>query len=406
MSGVQDSGRSVLRSLNTGAVLRAVVEQGPVSRAGIARATGLSNVTVGAIAGELLDQELIVENGDTDSTAGRPGRLLELNAGAYASIGVKLSDRSVTGVLTDLRSTVIAEASRPLEHPSVEDFVRVLRDLTTALTADAGFDGDRILGVGIGLPGVVDRDAGTAVYSPFLQWVDVPVADMVSTALGVPVIVENDVNTLALAERWFGRGQGVQDFLLVTIGQGIGLGVVLGGELHGGARGGVGELGHVVVTDADDRCSCGNVGCLEAVASQGALLRQSAELTGRTGAIPVVDMDAFYVRADNDSGHAALLDLAGERIGRAVANLVNLLSPELVLVRGPGHFEGSRLASTMTESVERHTFTGLAGRTEVTVEHLDDMPWARGAASLVLSELFMSPATVPGAKAMRSGRTE
>jgi len=403
---MQDSGRSVLRSLNTGAVLRAVVDQGPVSRAGIARVTGLSNVTVGAIASELLGKELIVENGDTDSTAGRPGRLLELNSGAYGSIGVKLSDRSVTGVLTDLRSVVLAEASRPLERPTAEDFVRVLRDLTTSLTADAGLDWDRLLGVGIGLPGVVDRGAGTAVYSPFLQWIDVPVAEMASTALGLPVIIENDVNTLALAERWFGRGQGVQDFLLVTIGQGIGLGVVLGGELHGGARGGVGELGHMVVTDSGEQCGCGNTGCLEAVASEGALLRQSEELTDRAGTDPVLDMDGLYRRAEQDPGHAALLDLAGERIGRGLSNLINVLSPELVLVRGPGQFEGSRLALKMAESVERHTFTGLAGRTEVTVEHLDDMPWARGAASLVLSELFMSPATVPGAKAMRSGRAQ
>ncbi len=406
MSSSQDTGRSVLRSLNTGAVLRAVVESGPVSRAGIARATNLSAVTVGAIAGELLGQDLIVENGDTDATAGRPGRLLELNSGAYGSIGVKLSDRSVTGVLTDLRSKVLAEASRPLEHPSAEDFVRVLRDLTTSLTADAGMDWDRLLGVGIGLPGVVDRGAGTAVYSPFLQWIDVPVAELAETALGLPVIVENDVNTLALAERWFGRGQGVQDFLLVTVGQGIGLGVVLGGELHGGARGGVGELGHMVVTDADEACSCGSTGCLEAVASEGALLRQSEVLTQRSGSDPVLDMDELYHRAESDPDHADLVDVAGERIGRGVANLINVLSPELVLVRGPGRFEGSRLAARMTESVAHHTFAGLAGRTELRVEHLDDMPWARGAASLVLSELFMSPATAPGAKAMRSGRIQ
>jgi len=391
-------GSSLLRSLNSGAVLRAVIEHGPISRAGIARHTDLTNVTVGAIASELLAQDLITETGKTDSTAGRPGRLLELNAGAYAAIGAKLSDRALTCELTDLRANVVAEATTALEHPSPEDFVAALDHLVTSLLAETSIERSRLLGVGVGLPGVIDRAAGTARYSPFLRWTDVPVVDLAESALGLPVFVENDVNTLALTERWFGIGQHVQDFLLVTLGQGIGLGIVLNGVLHSGASGGVGEFGHMVVADSDAPCECGNVGCLEAIASEGALLRRSAEITRTSGAEPVLDMNELYLRAQTDPDHALLLNEAGEAVGRGIANLINILSPELVLVRGLGDFESSLLATKLAATVGVHTFPGLAGVSKLVLEHLDDGPWARGAASLVLSELFMTPASIARAR--------
>lgn len=391
------SGRSLLRSLNSGAVLRTVIDDGPVSRASVARHTGLTNVTVGAIVNELLDQNLISETGETDSTAGRPGRLLELNAMAYVAVGAKLADRALTCELTDLQANVLAEAITPLEHPSADEVIAALDDLVSELLASASVDRRRLLGIGIGLPGVVDRAAGVARLSPFLRWVDVPLAELAEEALGLPVVVENDVNTLALTERWFGRGQGVADFLLVTLGQGIGMGIVLDGDLHSGARGGVGEFGHVVVTDSVEQCECGNVGCLEAIASEGALLKRSAVLTNSSGDEPAVSMDDLYARAMHDAPHAALLAEAGDAVGRAIANTINVLAPELVLVRGHGDFGASLLADHIRLAVDQHTFPGLAGSTELIFERLDDGPWARGAASLVLSELFMSPVAVTSA---------
>lgn len=391
------SGHSLLRSLNSGAVLRTIIDRGPVSRASVARHTGLTNVTVGAIVTELLDQKLVSETGETSSTAGRPGRLLELNASAYVAVGAKLADRALTCELTDLQANVLAEAVIPLEHPSADEVIAALDRLVSRLLAGASVDRSQLLGIGIGLPGVVDRSAGVARLSPFLRWVDVSLAELAEEALGLPVVVENDVNTLALTERWFGRGQGIADFLLVTLGQGIGMGIVLDGDLHSGARGGVGEFGHVVVTDSAETCDCGNVGCLEAIASEGALLKRSAVLTDSSGADPVASMDDLYERARHDAPHAALLAEAGQAVGRGIANVINVLAPELVLVRGLGDFGESPLADHIRLAVEQHTFPGLAGSIELVFETLDDGPWARGAASLVLSELFMSPVAVTSA---------
>ncbi len=383
--------RPLARSLNSAAVLRSLVLNGPVSRAALARETGLSAVTVGAIVTELIEQGLVVDSGDTDATAGRPGRLLRFNSGAFVAIGVKLADRRLVGAITDLRATVLAEAHLPLDRPTPSDLIAALNDLVVTLLDETSIDRDRLLGVGIGLPGVVDQASGTTHHSPFLEWTDVPLVGMAEEALGVPVFIENDVSTLALTERWFGIGQDVSDFLLVTIGQGIGLGVVIDGRLHSGARGGVGEFGHMVVDDSTAQCACGNTGCLEATTSEPALLRQAAALAADKGLEPVKDLRELYQRALSDADHAAIVLAAGEALGRGIANLINVLAPEMVILTGDGLFEGSMIAESIAHSVESHVFAGLHDRYRLLIEQLPDGPWARGAASLVLSELFMSP---------------
>ena len=389
---MQADSRPLARSLNAAAVLRTVVAQRSVSRAAIARETGLSAVTVGAIVAELMEQGLVIESGDVDSTAGRPGRLLGFNASAYAAIGVKVADRRLTAAITDLRATVLAEAQLPLQRPSPTDLVEALQQLVTDLLTKVDLEKSQLLGVGIGLPGVVDASAGTTHYSPFLDWSDVELGPQAEDTLGVPVFIENDVGTLALTERWFGLGQDVSDFLLVTVGQGIGLGVVLDGRLHSGARGGVGEFGHMVVDDSSERCSCGNIGCLEAIASEASMLRQAAEVAASSGLEAVRDLRELYQRALAEPDLAAIVIRSGRALGRGIANLINVLAPELVVVTGDGITEDSLLARTVAATADQHVFVGLRGRFDLRVEQLPDGPWARGAASLVLGALFMSPA--------------
>lgn len=384
--------RPLARSLNAAAVLRTVVAEKGVSRAAIARETGLSAVTVGAIVTELIDQALIIESGDVDSTAGRPGRLLSFNASAFAAIGIKVADNRLTAAITDLRATVLAEAQLPLDHPSPDDLVDALKDLVDSLLVEVDLDRSQLLGVGIGLPGVVDASAGTTHYSPFLDWSDVELRPLAEDALGVPVFIENDVSTLALTERWFGLGQQVSDFLLVTVGQGIGLGVVIDGRIHSGARGGVGEFGHMVVDDSTETCKCGNTGCLESVASEGPMLRRAAEVAASSGTEAVADLRELYQRALVEPDLAAIVIRSGEALGRGIANLINVLAPELVIVTGDGITDEALLARTVASTVDEHVFVGLDGRFELRVEQLPDGPWARGAASLVLGTLFMSPA--------------
>lgn len=399
-------GNTFLRSLNSGAVLRAVIQHGPISRAAIARHTNLTNVTVGAIAADLLEQDLITDSGKTASTAGRPGRLLELNATAYLAVGVKLSDHSLSCFFTDLRANVVATKTVALTAPTPADLVLSLSSLVSDLLQETGFARERLLGVGIGLPGVIDSEAGIARYSPFLRWVDVPVVELVEEALELPTFIENDVNTLALTERWFGRGVDVQDFMLVTLGQGIGLGLVLDGALYRGRRGGVGELGHTVVSDSAQVCECGNTGCLEAIASEVALLSEAAQVCVDAGLAPVSDFNDLNRRAEDEPELMVLIDRAAQVVGRGIANMVNALSPELVLIHGVGEFVGSTFARRIASAVHASVFPGLAGNYQLEFGPLEDIRWAQGAASLVLSELFVAPGilTEPRTRTWKSQR--
>jgi N-acetylglucosamine repressor len=382
--------RGLVRAINRAAVLRAVKESAPVSRADLARLSGLSHVTVGAIVSDLMDLGLLVEGDLAPSTGGRPSRLLGLNADSYCAMGFKLTEDHAFGALTNLSAEVLAEVERPLPDHTPAGVVAVLEDSVQRLSDAAGLQPGRLLGVGVGLAGVVNGREGVCRISPFLGWRDVPLAALAREALGVPVLVDNDVNTLALAERWFGAGQGVDNFLLVTLGRGVGLGIVIDGSLYRGT-GGAGEFGHVLVDGSDRRCSCGKTGCLEAHVAEGALLEAASERRRRRRRRQPASVDELYELAERDAACAAVLTDAGGVLGRELANLVNLFAPTLVILSGEGVRAGPRLLGAAEQETRRHVFSGLRDTYRLVAEALPEGAWARGAASLVLAELFELP---------------
>lgn len=383
--------RGLVRGINRSVVLRAVKEAGALSRADLARASGLSQVTIGSIVSELIDRRLLIEGDEAPSNGGRPSRLLLLNGGAYAAAGLKVTEDHVFGALTDLEATVLAEATRPLPTNDPDDAASAMGELIDDLLATSGVSRSRLLGVGIGMAGVIDGPSGVCRYSPFLDWRDVPVADLVEAVVGVPVLVDNDVNTLAHAERWFGAGQDVSDFLLVTVGRGVGLGIVTDGTLFRGAAGAAGEFGHTLVDESDRPCSCGRTGCLEAIVGEAALLEAARDARRRRRRAQPTTVAELYALVDEDPDVAALVAAAGQKLGRGIANLVNLFAPELVIVSGEGLEAGPTLVDAIADEVGRHVFPGLADSYRLVAEPLPEGAWARGAASLVLSEIFETP---------------
>jgi N-acetylglucosamine repressor len=387
--------RPLVRSINRAMVLHEVRQRGPLSRAAIARATGLSSVTVGAIAGELLSYGLVAEQDGAPSGRGRPASLLSFAPSSFQAVGIKLMEDHLVGAATNLDAEPLAEAEHGLRTTQPAHVVDAVCALVDRLVADAVLDRGRLLGVGIGMAGVVDGDEGVCRHSPFFGWRDVPIAARAAEALGTPVMVENDVNTLALAERWFGVGHDVDDFLLVTLGRGVGLGIVREGRLHRGAHGGAGEFGHTVVDGNNRPCSCGNVGCLEATVSESALL-EAAKTLSRAGGRELDDVEELYRRAGDDPRLRALLEQAGGVLGRGLANLVNLFAPSLVIVSGEGVRAGSIMLEAVRQEVSLHVFPGLRDTYKFAIEPLPDAAWARGAASLVLGELFDVPLRAGG----------
>jgi predicted NBD/HSP70 family sugar kinase len=385
--------RDFIRALNRSAVLNTIKTSGPTSRTEVARLTGLSAATITGITADLIADNLVFEKASGDSRGGRRPILLAVNPRGRYVIGLKLTETQLISALTDLEATVIAKRTDSIAGHSLEQVLDGMSALVPALLREGGLSKKQLLGVGLGLAGIVDAERGRLRLSPYFGWRDVPLRDLLQARLRVPVIVDNDVNTLTLAEKWFGAGQGVDHFLTVTIGRGVGLGIVVNGQFYRGARGGAGEFGHTVIDPDGPLCDCGKRGCLETFVGDPGLLRMAAQAVAR-GELDGPEADTADLIRRAASGQAAaqaILATAGEALGRGVADLLNLFNPQRVIIGGEGVQAGEWLFGPMRAALERHVMAGLAGDTEIRIEPWGDDAWARGAASLVLRELFESP---------------
>lgn len=373
-----------------------IKRRGAIDRAEIARAIGLSPATITSLTGELIDEGLILEADTGESRGGRRPILLSLNPQGGYAVGLKIAEKFVIGALIDLNAKVLAKRTDELRGQAPEEVVEQLAVTVASLRSKTGVPKKKLLGVGAGLAGVVDAENGVSRQHPFLGWRDVPLREMLRAKVRVPVYIDNDVNTLTLAERWYGAGQGVDDFLVVTVGRGVGLGIAIKGQLYRGARGGGGEFGHTVIDGDGPLCDCGKHGCLEAFVGERALMWEATRAADR-GEIPRVESieDLIVLGQEGNATAVRIYQRAGEKLGRGIANLINLLNPELILISGEGAIAGDLLFQPMRESIQVHTMPALLADTEVQVEAWGDDAWALGAASLVLRELFESPVHRP-----------
>ena len=385
--------RNFSRALNRSAVLNTVKTHGPIGRAEVARRTGLSAATVTGITAELIADDLVFEKAAGDSRGGRPPILLALNPRGGFVVGLKLTETEAIAALTDLQATVIAKRTDRLAGRSPERAVNTLANAVAELIGEARIRKGKLIGVGVGVAGIVDSEHGLIRQSPYFGWQNLPLRDLLQSRVRVPVFIDNDVNTLTLAEKWFGAGQSVDNFLTVTVGRGVGLGIVVNGQFYRGATGGAGEFGHTVMDPNGPVCDCGKHGCLESFVGDPGLVRMAADATAR-GELPGPVADAQSLLALAQAGNPAaqaIFARAGEMLGRGVANLINIFNPQLVLISGEGVRSGDWLFGPMREAIARHVMPGLAGDAEIRTDSWGDDAWARGAASLVLRGLFESP---------------
>lgn len=369
------------------AVLAILARHGGLSRAEIAEQLQLSPATITSITRRLLDAGMIEESDPRTSQTGRPSIPLELVPGSAHALGVQVAHEHVTGVLTRLDTTVVDGFTHHFD-PSAPDAVEVLTALIRAQLESAAERGLPVLGVGIAVPGVVEPTTGTLRMSVRLGWTGMPLAARMRKALGVPVFVDNDISAVTAAERLYGQGADCADFLLVAIGQGIGLGMVLDGAPYRGAAGAAGEFGHTPILPDGPVCSCGNRGCLETQVSTASLLRRAQELG-------IVAPDAVLedLRAVAESGDERALDLlrkAGELLGRALAGSVNLLGPERVVVIGQISMLWPFIAASFHQALSEHLLPC------VRETRIDLRPWADdliaiGAAGIVLATPLAAP---------------
>lgn len=375
-TGTRQSARG---DLVPSAILGLLGTRGPTSRADVARALDVSPATITQLTKDLIARGLVVELNHSPSQGGRPARLLGLVESAVGAIGVKVTADHVAVVDVALDGTVRSSAVHPFD-PDAPDAIDTLGHILAA--AAAAHEG-HLLGIGVGIPGAVDAQASGVVEAPTLGWSDAHVGAVLRSTLGVPVLVENDVNTLAVAERLYGLGREHRTYVVVTIGRGIGCGIVIDGAVYRGAGGGAGEIGHVPMATDGPRCGCGNTGCLEAYIGDDALLR-SARAAG------VVAPTTAHLQRLADEGDAAAREVyrtAGAMLGRGLAGVVHTIDPEVVVLLGEGIGAWRHWEPGFEPSFRGHLMPARRGVPFV-VEPWDEDKWALGAAALVLATPF------------------
>ncbi|MGW0549570.1 ROK family protein [Streptomyces altiplanensis] len=394
-----------LRRSSRKAVLQRLYFDGPMSRQALGGATSLSSGSISTIVAELVGEGLVEEAGTVESDGGRPRTLLRVAPSGACLIGVDVGETRVRVELFDLALAELARCERPLQRNGydVTSVVRHISEGIRDVMNEAGITADLLLGVGVGIPGIVDRgsdDADAVVHGQTIGWDAVPLESLLRDCAVLPpgtrFFIENGAKTLGQAEMWFGGGRGVRDAAIVLFGSGVGACLVTDGAVFGGARGSAAEWGHTTLRVRGRQCRCGALGCLEAYAGAEALVQRWQE----AGATLPADTDeetavtALLAAAHPEEGPADpvalnVLDETAEYLGAGISDLINLYGPERVLLCG---WAGLQLAPYILDDVRRHAkayaLRHPAERVTIELGRLGPDAVTVGAATLPLADFF------------------
>ena len=363
------------------AVLALLGREGPASRATIARELDMSPATVSQVTRRLIRQGVVEPLYFAPSEGGRPGQLIGLRGDAGHAIGVKLAADHIVLVEVRLDGQVLATRAEDFDALAPDAIDKLFASLETFRRA-----GDaRLLGVGVCVPGVVSRPDIGDVDADVLGWKGMPLGSHLRRRMGVPVLIENDVKALAVAEHLFGNGRGRRNFVVLTIGRGVGFACVTNGVLQRGANGGAGEVAHVVISSNGPPCACGQRGCLESFIGADGLVAAA-----RTAGVLKTGQrfeQLTILAGQGDSRAREVFARAGQRLAQAIAPAIAALNPELVLVSGEGTASWQYWDSAFRNGLAKRLPEWMRDL-PVEVDRWDESSWARGAAAIVLATPF------------------
>ncbi|MEV4874736.1 ROK family transcriptional regulator [Streptomyces sp. NPDC091406] len=372
-----------LHRANLERVVRAVRMAGSLTQAEIARSTGLSAATVSNIVRELKDGGTVEVT--PTSAGGRRARSVSLSGDAGIVIGVDFGHTHLRVAVGNLAHQVLAEESEPLDvdASSAEGFDRA-EVLVKRLIEATGIGPDKIIGIGLGVPGPIDVESGTLGSTSILPgWTGINPSEELSGRLGVPVYVDNDANLGALGELVWGSGRGVKDLAYIKVASGVGAGLVIDGTIYRGPGGTAGEIGHITLDESGPVCRCGNRGCLETFTAARYVLPLLQPSHG-----PGLTMERVVQLArEGDPGCRRVIGDVGRHIGSGVANLCNLLNPSRVVLGGSLAEAGELVLGPIRDSVSRYAIPSAARQLSVLPGALGGRAEVLGALALVLSEM-------------------
>ncbi len=380
-------------------VLRALLDFGPLSLTDLAKKTGMTLPVVSIIASSLKKSKLLVEGANgTGSQVGRPPSIVMLNAGAGFIVGVDIGRLSTNFVVLDLGTNIVAEARR--KSITLGNDIRVLDDLEKEIRNvlnEAKASWDKVLGVGISLPGMVRGKQGLG--ETYFNFGEKPVTELLSKRLRKPVHLEHDLEAMAFGERWFGAAKDVENAICVNVGWGLGVGIIIDGKVYFGQDGYAGEFGHIQIVKSGELCYCGKRGCLETVASGKAVTRIAKEkiaagaksmITQEFG-VKVDEIDAETVlkaASRGDEFSIEILDEAAKYLGSGIAVLINLLNPAMVIFGGGVFTAAPYLSETARVSALKHSLVPLSRDVQFVTSSLGSKAGALGAAAYLAEDLF------------------
>lgn len=381
---------NTIRDINRQIILNYIREEGPISRADIAKMTALQRSTVSLIVEQLLNTGL-VEEIYGESSGGRPPHLLSLKTSHAAAIGVDLGKKTTIVATTDLSGRILDQE----EFSTDKNFNKTLDRIIEISNHLKQKNGGSIEGIGISLPGMVETWTGDVLLIPHLRWHRPKFAEIVRQATGLPVKVENDANAAALAELWFGRPEisHVRDFILVYITNGIGTGVVFDGQIYRGKEGVAGEFGHMTIgTNAPVACAAGSYNCWEAFASERAALaryEKHSKKNGQNSQITFPELVNLSLKGDETA--LSVLKETAHYIGIGISNLIQGLSPEVTIIAGTIVSAWLLISEEIQTAAENAICQGYPS-VNIMPSTLGSYPTLMGAFSLVLADKFASVA--------------
>lgn len=364
------------RNHNTRLVLKTIYDQEGISRADIARSTRLTRPTVSTIVNDLLKDRLVAETGQGPSAGGKPPTLLEVNANAYRLLCLDLGSREFRGTLLNLRGGITESAAFPTEGRTGQQAIALIYRLIDHLRAASPAP---LLGIGIGTPGLVDPKSGTVRHAVNLNWRNLPLKELLEERYQTVTYIANDSQAAAMGESTFGVGQESHNLILIKIGQGIGAGIVLGGQPFYGDSFAAGEIGHVVVADDGPLCTCGNHGCLETVASTRALTRRASHLgLGHTW-----DQLATALQQADPTARQ-LVQQSGRYLGITIANLIAAFNVHHIVISGRVSQFGEIFLQAAQDEARRRTLATLVDDTTLSYSILGTDIVLSGLSALIL----------------------
>ena len=379
--------QSYIKELNRSIALQILRSHTTISRTQIAKISGLNKATISAIVDELIEQGLALEVGRGPSSVGRRPVLLHFNANAGYAIGLEIAVGSLRAVVTNLSGQVLHVIHRETDDLAVTAVIEQIQSIIGELQVKTVPSRLGILGVGVGVPGLVNFSKGIVLNAPNLQWQNVPMQAQLEAALSLPVWIDNEANAGALGEKLFGAGKDVANVVYISAAAGIGAGIIVKGDLLRGADGLAGEFGHMTIESQGPKCACGSRGCLEVFASERRLMDLYRQAHSKEASF------AAFIQALNDTDEAAIeaVYTVGHYLGIGISNIVNAMNPSMVIIGNRLAQTGAHLLSAVSESLKERCFIKPYSNVHVQVSTLGINACAIGAASLVLQRYFAGP---------------